>query len=466
MIKNLMIGVGALGALLWVSAAEARFIRSAADCQSRIGNFNKRARCMACVNRGGIFKKQGHKRPGLCKHSRPAARPAPPPPPRRPPVTVAPPHRRRGVHGSAIVRSVSACLGGISRPGKRDRCRRCIRSGGLFHRRSGRGHGFCRFPSTRTWRPKHTLRTLHQCNRRIRRPNKRARCVSCVNNGGIYQKRGFGFCRGGAVAPPPPPPAPANRTIYSPSDCRRFIARPGKRSRCGSCTVARGQFVTQGRGRGFCRRAAAPPPPPPGKVHSIVDCKHHIVRPGKRSRCVNCVTRGGVFLKQGAMAGFCRGARDVNTTVHSPTDCQRFISKPGKRGRCVSCTSGRGRFVTQGPGRGFCRRATTPPPPPPRRRDTLRSVPECQARVRNISKRKRCVHCVRSGGAFHKQGVGTGTCSGARRRVPAATPNLGRAIRTPQDCKTRIARPHKKGRCLACVRGRRTFYRQGGGTGV
>lgn len=501
MIRNLAISVVALGALLWVSVAEAQPVHTAAGCQSRIGNFNKRARCMACVRQGGVFKKQGRKRPGFCKQRPAPRRPVAPPPAATP---ARPAHR-----GPGVMRSKRDCRTHIALRHKRKRCRRCVREGGLFHKFAGRGHGFCRFPSSRTWVVANTIRTVQGCNARVRRHNKRSRCLSCVNYGGIFQKRGFGYCRGAMAPAPPPRPRgtvhsvtgcnrriarpgkrsrcvscvsragvfhkqgpgtgycrgakPLASTLYSAHDCGRFIVRAGKRARCVSCTSGRGQFVTQGAGRGFCR-GAAPPPAPPVKIYSVADCSRFIARPGKRGRCVSCTSARGHFVTQGRGTGFCRRAATPPpppVKIYSASDCGRFIARAGKRARCIRCTSKRGHFVTQGRGTGFCRGAAAPPPP---RRDTVHSVPGCQSRVGRIPKRKRCVHCVRSGGVFHKQGAGTGFCRGGRARVPGRP--LGAAIRTPGGCKTRIARPHKKGRCLACVRGRRTFYRQGSGRGT
>lgn len=119
-------------------------ILAVAGCRARIVVLPKRKRCIACVNSGHVFRRQGMAR-GFCEAraapSRVAPPPASPPPPRPPRVapSTAPPPPVVGVG----IKTTAGCRARIAFIPKRGRCIRCIRTGRVFLKR-GKGVGVCR----------------------------------------------------------------------------------------------------------------------------------------------------------------------------------------------------------------------------------------------------------------------------------------------------------------------------------
>lgn len=92
--------------------------------------------------------------------------------------------------GLDVVRHKGGCVGRIARLPKRARCVTCIQRGGHFHKRGG-GIGFCHV------KPVHgVIYTKYGCATRVARPEKRTRCMVCVHHRGTFQKMGLhrGYC--------------------------------------------------------------------------------------------------------------------------------------------------------------------------------------------------------------------------------------------------------------------------------
>lgn len=211
-------------------------IRTVKGCEMRVTRLPKRKRCVACVESGRVFQKQGAAA-GFCK-----AAPGP------------------GVAAAAVVvtaiRNPEGCRARIGRVPKRRRCIACVKRGHVFQQQ-GAAAGFCRKPgaaSVAATVAATAIRTPAGCRKRIARRPKRQRCIACVKRGHIFQKQGTnpGFCR--APAPPPPPPA-GGSAIFGVAGCKSRIARVPKQRRCIACVSRPGHvFMKQGAGRGFCRR--------------------------------------------------------------------------------------------------------------------------------------------------------------------------------------------------------------------
>ena len=295
-----------------------------------------------------------------------------------------------------------------------------------------------------------------ECRARIGRVNKRRRCVACVRRAGMMflkQGAGHGHCRSRVVAPPAAP-----RIIRSIPGCRAHSGRLKKQARCEACVHRGGAFHKQGGGHGFCRAGVVAPAP--HIIRAAAGCHARIGRLGKRQRCVACVRRGGVFHKQGAAAGFCRGGAPlVNKGVVITTSpaCVAHIGRPNKRRRCQACVIRGMVFHRQGGAAGFCR----PRAAPPAAAGPIRHAAGCRARVGRLSKRNRCIACVHRGGTFHKRGGSTGFC--AESVAPKHRPGV---LRTVHQCRTSIGRHSKKRRCIACVRRGGRFLRQGAAHGI
>lgn len=116
---SLFVGLSMLTApaLLGLRQAQATpgldVVRFKVGCVNRIARKPKRARCVACVHRGGHFHKRGA-RPGFC-HIRP-------------------------VHG--VIYTKPGCVARIGRKQKRNRCLVCIHRGGTFQK-MGVHPGYC-----------------------------------------------------------------------------------------------------------------------------------------------------------------------------------------------------------------------------------------------------------------------------------------------------------------------------------
>ncbi len=106
-----------LPSLLGASRAEASpgvdVVRHKGGCVARIARKGKRARCVACIQRGGHFHKRGGG-VGFC-HARP----------------------RQGV-----IYTKAGCATRVGRPAKRKRCMVCVHHGGAFQK-MGWHRGYC-----------------------------------------------------------------------------------------------------------------------------------------------------------------------------------------------------------------------------------------------------------------------------------------------------------------------------------
>ncbi len=397
-------------------------IYSPQGCRGRIGRIQKRRRCVACVRRAGmVFHKQGAGI-GRCRHKA-AHVPAP-----------------------AVIRAAPGCRARIGRVSKRRRCIACVRRGGVFHKR-GAAAGFCRGGAKPAPAPD-IVRAEPGCAARVVRPAKRQRCLSCIHRGGVFHKQGggAGFCRGGVAAV----------LIRAVPGCRARIGRVNKRRRCVACVRRGGVFHKRGAAVGFCAGGA-----PVDQIRTKPGCAARVGRLSKRQRCMVCVGRGGVFHKRGAAAGFCRGGAPLapkGVIVRTRPGCVTHIGRVHKRRRCVACVRRGGAFHRQGGAAGFCE--VRKPAPPPPAAGPIRAEPGCVARIGRVNKRRRCIACVRRGGVFHKRGAAHGFCAG-----PAAPrPHVG-IIRSVHGCRTRIGRLSKRRRCIACVRRGAVFHKRGAAHG-
>lgn len=184
-------------------------------------------------------------------------------------------------------------------------------------------------------------------------------------------------------------------------------------------------------------------------------CRTRIGRAHKRRRCIACIRRAGrVFHKQGTGPGVCQvKAVPRHAGIRAEPGCVARIGKPHKRGRCIACVRRGGVFHKRGAGAGHCRggRAVAPPP------DIIRAEAGCVSRVARPQKRGRCIACVHRGGVFHKQGGGAGFCRGGA---------VKRLIHAEPGCVARIGRLPKRQRCISCVRRRGVFHKRGAAHGL
>ena len=346
--------------------------------------------------------------------------------------------------------SPHGCRTRVGRRHKRHRCLACVRRAGMVFHKQGAAAGFCRPKAVHR---SGIIRAEPGCVARIGRLTKRHRCVACVRRGGVFHKRGAtaGYCRGGKA------PAPVVGMIRAEAGCISRIGRLPKRQRCIACVHRGGVFHKQGGSRGFCKGGAAL-----NQIRTGPGCAARIGRVPKRQRCMVCVRRGGVFHKQGAAAGFCKGGAPLppaGVVIATRPGCVTHIGRIAKRRRCKACVRKGGVFHRQGGGAGFCRgRAVAPHP---RAAGPIRAAPGCVARIGRITKRQRCIACVHRGGVFHKRGGSRGFCAGPVAPTPAPA-----FIRSVHGCRTRIGRVSKRRRCIACVRRGGRFLKQGAAHGL
>ena len=86
--------------------------------------------------------------------------------------------------------------------------------------------------------------------------------------------------------------------------CVKRIARQPKRARCVSCIQRGGHFHKRGGGVGFCHAK-----PAQGVIYTRPGCAARVGRPAKRERCMVCVHHGGAFQKMGVHRGYCNPRR-------------------------------------------------------------------------------------------------------------------------------------------------------------
>jgi hypothetical protein len=192
-------------------------------------------------------------------------------------------------------------------------------------------------------------------------------------------------------------------------------------------------------------------------VASADDC-YAVVGDGfKRAHCLACVRQGGAFHRDVGQLGLCRkrGAAPLRPTrvIETAVDCRQQITQRGERARCFACVREGGVFHAPRRRPGFCRRRATVPSPPVTP-GAIRTVPACRGRIAARAKQRRCVACVSGGGTFYRQGRGSGLCRRAEptpRRPPPSrvTPGM---IRSARDCRDRIATLRKRRRCVACLK--------------
>lgn len=369
-----VLAAGVLGVVSMPQVALAQPIRTAEGCRARVVIPPKRAKCLACVERGGAFA-QWDRVIGKClMPGEPEPPPPPPPPPEPRPEPPAEPPPPVG-----DIDTPAECHARVGIPEKRAACVACVERGGVFHKWE-RAAGTCHLAAAERRGLPPDIATVDGCRTRVAVPGKRADCVACVERGGVFMKweTAAGTCH---IAEPPPPPEPVaaphhpNR-VETAEGCRVRVANPERRQRCLDCVGRGGFFHKWDRGAGSCTvgepAPPAPPPPSPGspEIDSEAECRARVGHPGKRSHCMDCVARGGVFLKWEAAAGTCH-MRAAPEPAPPP--------EPG-------------------------------PPPPAPRIGAAGNEDECNAHVVRGPKRERCLDCVRSGRLFHLHGAGFGRC--------------------------------------------------------
>lgn len=209
-------------------------VTTAVDCNAYVAFVPKRQRCLACVNSGRRFFRQGDGGAGYCETPN-----TPPPPPHHP---VPPPPPPAGVE---YLRSPQQCAQFITNPQKRARCFQCVRQNATFNRQGEHGFGACMVAATPPPPPPvvEALRTVQECTAYCHNPAKRSRCTSCVSSGGTFYRQGdHGY--GNCAMPPPPPPPPVELT--SVGACFSQISHPGTRNHCRKCVEKGGRWSLSG----------------------------------------------------------------------------------------------------------------------------------------------------------------------------------------------------------------------------
>lgn len=261
------------------------------------------------------------------------------------------------------------------------------------------------------------IQTISGCRARVVRPAKQQVCISCIQRGGVFYKRGADV---GACRMPSAPVVrrtevsvrqPTPELIQTRHGCESRIARAEKRMRCHVCVRRGGAFDRQGPGLGACVMPSAPPPPvvvaPRGGEGDVIDtlagCAERIARAPKRRRCRQCLRHGGVFERDGAAGGVCLPA-DHSPLIGTPVGCANRIARASERRRCLGCVRHGGVFDPRGPGGcALADRAVI--------EERVRTAAGCSARIVREPKRLRCIACVQRGGVFHKQGASAGFCA-------------------------------------------------------
>ena len=309
------------------------------------------------------------------------------------------------------------------------------------------------------------------CRGRLARVHKRHRCIACVRSGRVYHKRGGGHGHCGAPRAVPVPRVGGDRVLTA-HGCEQRIGRLTKRRRCIACVRSGRVFHKRGAAHGHCGGAKRLPKPRVvgDALLSVNGCESHVARIPKRKRCIACVGRGRVFHQRGAGHGYCGARKGTPPRIHTggrvltAAGCETRVVRAGKRRRCIACVRGGRVFHQRGAGHGFCG-GPKAAPPPPRGVGKVRSARGCETRVGRLSKRRRCIACVRRGGVFIKQGAAAGFCTGGRVTAPPPRVVPGQRIRSPHGCRSRVRIPSKRRRCVACVRRGGVFHKQGGGAG-
>jgi hypothetical protein len=219
---------------------------------------------------------------------------------------------------------------------------------------------------------------------------------------------------------------------------------------------------------GFGASNGALADPAPDVVRTPAGCQRRIVRVPKRRRCLACVKRGFHFHKRGA-GGFCHKPGRLSPAtkavvadrIRSVKGCAIRVPRLSKRKRCVACVKSGRVFQKQVATAGFCVAGPGPGAAAAAVVATaIRHPVGCKTRIARLPKRQRCIACVNRGFVFQRQGAAAGFCRkpGA---APVAATVAATAIRTPAGCRTRIARLPKRQRCVACVRRGQIFQKQG-----
>jgi len=154
---------------------------------------------------------------------------------------------------SAQILKVPGCRGKVVKPGKRKACVQCVqRKRPHAYYRSARVGNRCRPVAVGTAAKPlggaAAIKTVAGCSRRLRKPAKKAACVSCLRR-------------------------PRPHVFYG-------AARAGKRCRL--------LVVTPGAARKIqkVRRNA-----PPNAIVAVVGCNNRVRKPNKRRACIACVKR-------------------------------------------------------------------------------------------------------------------------------------------------------------------------------
>ena len=265
--------------------ATAQQLRTKGAC-AKIVRAPKRARCMACIDRKGVFHAAGAG-PGACDIPSPAAKAA---------VTTA-----------IAVRTKGGCLNRIANAAKRRRCLACVASGKVFHKWGGTLAGVCSapgaVPANALPPPAPGLIVARAgCVQRVANPAKRQRCVTCVAAKKVFRPlaaRGAGACSDrGAVAAGVAKAADKLDAIHLPVGCTNRVALAAKRARCLQCVKSGRVFHKHAAaGAGECAAKGTEPKAPVGAIFAPAGCRTRLAHKLKRKACLACVSGGKVYHK-------------------------------------------------------------------------------------------------------------------------------------------------------------------------
>lgn len=283
------------------------------ECRTKLTQPHLQNACHTCVKQGGRYLIGNN----ACEGA------TPPPPP-----------------AAVIARTVDEC-NTIPFGPKRNRCMTCVSAGGAFFIQ-GAGWGYCKAAPPPPPPPVDPTiqRTVDECNREIKNPEKRLRCTTCVQGGGTYHKN-LGNNLGQCSQPTPPAETNVLRTV---SDCTAHAKGP-RRARCVACVQGGGTFLkhTPGGGKNECVMPAAPTPPPaPAALRTAEECTSSIPQKFQRRKCLKCVAGGGSYELDSKS---CVAAPAVEITTVE--ECKEK-SAPGMRKKCRQCVKGNGRWDVAG----------------------------------------------------------------------------------------------------------------------
>ena len=281
-----LIGLVVLGAVVAVPGlATAQKLRTKGAC-AKIVRAPKRPRCIACIERKGVFHAAGAGL-GACDIPSPAA--------------------KKAATAAIAVRTKAGCLNRIANAGKRRRCLACVTGGKVFHKWGGTLAGVCSapgaVPANALPPPAPGLIVARAgCVQRVANPAKRQRCLTCVLAKKVFRSlaaRGAGLCTDrGAVAAGVAKTADKLDAIHLPVGCNNRVANAAKRARCLRCVKAGRVFHKHAAaGAGECVAKGAEPKAPVGAIFAAPGCRSRLAHRLKRQACLKCVAGGKVYHK-------------------------------------------------------------------------------------------------------------------------------------------------------------------------